>query len=231
MYCITSIITAILRSLTFLPSYLSSLLLSFCPNITISAFVLISQSQLLSSNWFPFLEAIIAISSDFFSFFLSLFFSFSFSFFWGGGCPAAYGVPRSGIRSEPQLSPRLQLWQCQILNPLCWARDQTCVPALSRHRWSYCTTAWTPLSIYILLAFLQRDPKHKMHRALTFHFTIFHLTWSHNVYIGGGGGELYLQHVEISRPGIKPSPQQWPGLLQRQCWILNLLHHKGTLYS
>ena len=30
--------------------------------------------------------------------------------------PTAYGAPRPEIRSEPQL------WQCWILNPLCWAR-------------------------------------------------------------------------------------------------------------
>ena len=96
MYCITSIITAILRSLTFLPSYLSSLLLSFCPNITISAFVLISQSQLLSSNWFPFLEAIIAISSSILSFIPYLFFSFSFSFFFGGGALQHMEFPGQG---------------------------------------------------------------------------------------------------------------------------------------
>ena len=33
--------------------------------------------------------------------------------------------PGTGIRSEPTM---LQLWQCWILNLLCWARDRTCVP-------------------------------------------------------------------------------------------------------
>ena len=44
-----------------------------------------------------------------------------FSFFFCGR-PVAYGVPRSGIRSEPQLPPKLQLRQHWILNPLCWPR-------------------------------------------------------------------------------------------------------------
>ena len=43
---------------------------------------------------------------------------FEFIFF---GHSAAYGVPGPGIRSEPQLPPKLQ--QRQILNPLCWAGD------------------------------------------------------------------------------------------------------------
>lgn len=30
------------------------------------------------------------------------------------------GVPSPGIRSEPQLRPRLEQQQCQILTPLCW---------------------------------------------------------------------------------------------------------------
>ena len=46
------------------------------------------------------------------------------------GPPSAYGVPQPGIRCELQVPPRL--WQCQILNPLCWARDRTCDPVLPR---------------------------------------------------------------------------------------------------
>ena len=37
-----------------------------------------------------------------------------------------------------------------------------------------------------------------------------------------------LQHVEVSRAGIKPIPQQRPESLQWQCLILNLLHHGGN---
>ena len=39
-----------------------------------------------------------------------------FFLFW---LSIAYGVPRLGIRSELQLQPMPQLWQPQILNPLC----------------------------------------------------------------------------------------------------------------
>ena len=60
--------------------------------------------------------------------------SISFFFF---GCPLAYRVPRPGISSEPQLR------QYQILNPLRWPGDQTCVPALQRHRRCHCTTVGT----------------------------------------------------------------------------------------
>ena len=38
----------------------------------------------------------------------------------------------------------------------------------------------------------------------------------------------HVQHVEIPRPGVKPMPQHRPKLLQIQCQILNLLHHKRT---
>ena len=40
--------------------------------------------------------------------------SLSLSFFFFGH-PVAYGFPRSGIKSEPQLWPMMQLWQQQIL--------------------------------------------------------------------------------------------------------------------
>ena len=75
-------------------------------------------------------------------------FSFFF-FFWPN---YRYEVPRPGIRSEPQLWPRLQLQQCQILDPLHWAgikpeswhcRDATVLVP----QWSCCTTVGTPLRI------------------------------------------------------------------------------------
>ena len=66
---------------------------------------------------------------------------FFFSFF---SCPAAYGVPRPGIRSKPRSGPKSQLWQCWILNPLCQAGDLTCVPLLPRCCQSRCVTAGTP---------------------------------------------------------------------------------------
>ena len=60
------------------------------------------------------------------------------------GHPTAYGVPGLGIRSELQLQPKPQLRQCPIRNPVCWARDRICIPALPRHCRSCCTTAGTP---------------------------------------------------------------------------------------
>ena len=66
-----------------------------------------------------------------------------FFFFFFFGCPRAYGVSRPGIRSKPQLQPKQWLRQCLVLNPLCWARDWTCV--LPRHYYcSCCTAAGTP---------------------------------------------------------------------------------------
>ena len=49
-----------------------------------------------------------------------------------------YGVPRPGIRSQLQLQPPLQLWQCWILNLLCLGRDLTCVPVLHGGKSSPC---------------------------------------------------------------------------------------------
>ena len=72
-----------------------------------------------------------------------LYFSFYFS-----GCPKAYGVSRPGIRSELQLQPKPQLRRCQILNPLCQAGDQTCVPGLPRYFPSCCTTEGTPIIMF-----------------------------------------------------------------------------------
>ena len=39
--------------------------------------------------------------------------------------PEAYEVPGPGIQSKLQESSMWQLWQCWILNPLHWAKDQT----------------------------------------------------------------------------------------------------------
>ena len=75
------------------------------------------------------------------SFFFLFFLFFSFSFF---AHPWPVEFPGPGIRSQLQLPPMLQLWQCWIFNPLCPAGDRTCVPALQRHHGSHCTTAGTP---------------------------------------------------------------------------------------
>ena len=53
----------------------------------------------------------------------------------GAGCnpyPGHMEVPGPGIKSEPQLQPKLQPWQQWILNPLHQARDQTCTSAATR---------------------------------------------------------------------------------------------------
>ena len=65
--------------------------------------------------------------------------------------------PSPGIRSEPQLQSKLQLWQHWILDPLCWARDQICISALSRCHRSHCAIAGTPIifkfNIYIYMEY------------------------------------------------------------------------------
>ena len=40
----------------------------------------------------------------------------------------------------------------------------------------------------------------------------------------------HLWHVEVLGPRIEPLPQQRPEPLEWQHWILNPLHHKGTLW-
>ena len=52
----------------------------------------------------------------------TLFLSFIFFYFLA----TPYSVHGLEIRSELQLQPKPQLWQRQILNPLCQARNQTC---------------------------------------------------------------------------------------------------------
>ena len=69
------------------------------------------------------------------------------------GLPVAYGVPGPGIRSEPHLRPKLQLQQRWILNPLCWAGDPTCIPALLRCCQSRCATEGTPKNTSYIFRF------------------------------------------------------------------------------
>ena len=52
-----------------------------------------------------------------------------FSFFASSRPLKSYGISRPGIRSKLKLQPKLQLWTHLILNPLCQARDGTCVSA------------------------------------------------------------------------------------------------------
>ena len=88
----------------------------------------------------------------------------------------AYGVPQ-GQGSGPSHSCNLHLWQGQILNPLCRARDWTCVLGLQRCCPSHCTTGGTPTLLYIYIFF--------------FFF-----------FLG-----LHLQHMEVPRLGVELEPQ------------------------
>ena len=101
----------------------------------------ISKKSLVSLIFFP---------SDFL-FLISLCFCF-FIF----GHPEAHGVPGTGIRSKQQLRPKPQLWRRQILNPLCWAGDQTCVPVLPRHHCSRCRVnpVLSGITIYQILCLI-----------------------------------------------------------------------------
>ena len=67
---------------------------------------------------------------------------------------AAYGIPGPGIRSELQLQPTWQLWQCWTLNPLCWlARDPGIEPASQHCREVDLVVPWGELqeSLSVLL--------------------------------------------------------------------------------
>ena len=75
-------------------------------------------------------------------------FAFPLFFFFFFGHPMAYGVPGPGIRSKPQLQPKPQLWQCWILNPLCWAG----VELMSQHSQDTANSI-EPKNIRIIIAF------------------------------------------------------------------------------
>ena len=63
-------------------------------------------------------------------------------FFLFSAVPPYMEFPGQG--SDPRHSCNLsQLWQCQILKPLCQTRNRTCIPELPRCWWSHCTTAGT----------------------------------------------------------------------------------------
>ena len=70
---------------------------------------------------------------------LKLPFFFFFFFLAFLAAPMAYGSSQVRVEFEPQLQPRPQLQQHQILNPLCWARDGT-----SASTKTHCATAATP---------------------------------------------------------------------------------------
>uniref|UniRef100_A0A8D2A9A6 Progestin and adipoQ receptor family member 8 n=1 Tax=Sus scrofa TaxID=9823 RepID=A0A8D2A9A6_PIG len=61
---------------------------------------------------------------------------------------------------------------------------------------------------------------------VSFSLCFLEVVVSESLFFFGGPG--CPQHVIIPRPAIEPMPQQRPELLQRDCWILNLLPHKET---
>ena len=66
------------------------------------------------------------------------------------GLPVAYGDPRPGIRSGLKLWPKPQLQQLRILNPLCRARDLTCIPVLQKCHPSHFATVGKPRNFFFL---------------------------------------------------------------------------------
>ena len=75
-----------------------------------------------------------------------------FFFFFFFDHPAVYGIPRPGMRSEPQLQPTPKLQQCWIFNPLSPAGNQTCIPVFQRYCQSRCTTAGVALLSFLHIA-------------------------------------------------------------------------------
>ena len=65
-------------------------------------------------------------------------------FFFFFCCLIAYEVSGPGVQSKLKVSPTVQLWQCQILNPVSEARDQTS-PPLQRHHQYHCTRVGIPM--------------------------------------------------------------------------------------
>ena len=70
---------------------------------------------------------------------------FFFFLFW---------LPHGIWSFEPQLGPKAQLWQCWIFNPLRWAGDWTCIPALQTQSRSHRTVAKTPLC-FLKISFIE----------------------------------------------------------------------------
>ena len=69
-----------------------------------------------------------------------------FSFFLLFDCPVAYGVPRPGINSKPQLQPKPQLLEGQNLTHCSEPGMEPCIPELQRCSPSHCSTVGTPIS-------------------------------------------------------------------------------------
>lgn len=85
-----------------------------------------------------------------------------------------------GIRSEPQMEPKPQLWQHWILNILWRAGDQTCIPVLPRCHRFCCTTVGTPCILITGLWSVSKAPctlQFKANNTITFCFSVFPSLW------------------------------------------------------
>ena len=68
-------------------------------------------------------------------------------FFFFGCTHSTWNFPGPGTESKLQLQPMPQLQQCQMLNSVYWAGDQTHAAAETTGSPTYCTIAGTPTRI------------------------------------------------------------------------------------
>ena len=95
------------------------------------------------------------------------------------------------------------------LSPPAWARFSTNKSTYSMDKAGFCS------SIFSVLKLSPHSPLKILCRLL-YRKNQDHIFWP------------CPEHVEVPWLGTEPEPKQLPELLQWQCWILNLLHHKGT---
>ena len=119
--------------------------------------------------------------------------------------PQHMEVPGPGIESEPELQ---QLWQHRILNPLCWARDQTSATTetsqiinLPHHSgnshqdfYSVYSAIYKNHSNYLLLQIECYSCKYSLARNIKFPFFPFF-------------SRLHLRHMEVSKLGVESEPK------------------------
>ena len=150
------------------------------------------------------------------------------------GCPMADGVPRLGIRSEPQLGPTTkELWQPQALNPLCQAGDWTCGLALRRDCRSCCATAGSlkhhfydtasKVSGCLILPWSVRRESLKSAQLgeLSFLKRMSKNLWTFFLF------QLCPQNVRVMGPGTESKPELRPAPQLQPCRILNPLCRAG----
>ena len=120
-----------------------------------------------------------------------------------------YGPPPWGIWKFPGQGSHL--WQRQILIPLCWAGDRTCVPVLQRYHSSHCTSrtsafisAYDEMVVFLFcFVFLGPHPLHMEVSRL------------------GVKSELHLPAYATARATQDPSRACNLHHSSWQCWILN----------